>query len=136
MRQFWKTVGVDEPEWDDRILEKMLPHVVNCHLHDNNGIVDQHYNPGRGTVDWKHIVGLLKQAPRLQVIQSEVIPVRVHDSIRDICSKFRELGELAAVPKVAIGLFRKPSKILDRDFWHCRLYGDMLSKNSGRISKL
>ena len=89
--KYWKDVP---PQFDDRILEKMLPHVVNCHLHDNNGIVDQHFNPGRGTVDWKHTIGLLKQAPRLQVIQSEVIPIRVHDSIRDICEKFRELGEL------------------------------------------
>ena len=87
----WKDVP---PQFDDRILEKMLPHVVNCHLHDNNGIIDQQFNPGRGTVDWKHTIGLLKQAPRLQVIQSEVIPIRVHDSIRDICEKFRELGEL------------------------------------------
>ena len=87
----WKDVP---PQFDDRILEKMLPHVVNCHLHDNNGIIDQHFNPGRGIIDWKHTVGLLKQAPRLQVIQSEVIPIRVHDSIRDICEKFRELGEL------------------------------------------
>ena len=87
----WKDVP---PQFDDRILEKMLPHVVNCHLHDNNGIIDQHFNPGRGTVDWKHVIGLLKQAPRLQVIQCEVIPIRVHDSIRDICEKFRELGEL------------------------------------------
>ena len=89
--KIWKDVP---PKFDDGILEKMLPHVVNCHLHDNNGITDQHFNPGRGTVDWKHIVPLLKQAPRLQVIQSEVIPVRVHDSVRDICAKFRELGEL------------------------------------------
>ena len=89
--KYWKDVP---PQFDDRILEKMLPHVVNCHLHDNNGIIDQHFNPGRGTVDWKHTIGLLKQAPRLQVIQSEVIPIRVHDSIRDICEKFRELGEL------------------------------------------
>ena len=89
--KYWKDVP---PQFDDRILEKMLPEVVNCHLHDNNGIIDQHFNPGRGTVDWKHTIGLLKQAPRLQVIQSEVIPIRVHDSIRDICEKFRELGEL------------------------------------------
>ena len=89
--KYWKDVP---PQFDDRILEKMLPEVVNCHLHDNNGIIDQHFNPGRGTVDWKHVIGLLKQAPRLQVIQSEVIPIRVHDSIRDICEKFRELGEL------------------------------------------
>ena len=91
MYNIWKDVP---PQFDDRILDKMLPHVVNCHLHDNNGLSDQHYIPGRGIIDWKHTIGLLKQAPRLQVIQSEVIPVRAHDSIRDICAKFKELGEL------------------------------------------
>ena len=82
------------PQFDNRVLEKMLPHVVNCHLHDNNGIIDQHYNPGRGIIDWKHIAGLLKQAPRLQDVQSEVIPVKANDSIRDICEKFRWLNTL------------------------------------------
>ena len=91
MYQIWKDVP---PQFDDRILDKMLPHVVNCHLHDNNGLSDQHFNPGRGIIDWKHTIGLLKQAPRLQVIQSEVIPVRGHDSIHDLCAKFKELGEL------------------------------------------
>ena len=86
--------GETPPHFDDRILEKMLPHVVNCHLHDNNGVTDQHLNPGRGNIDWKKIIPLLKTAPRLAVVQSEVIPVRVRDSIRDICAKFRELGEL------------------------------------------
>ena len=90
----FKAWGNVPPQFDDHILEKMLPHVVNCHLHDNNGIVDQHVNIGRGNIDWPHIVGLLKKAPRLQVIQSEVIPVRTHDSIHDICAKFAELGEL------------------------------------------
>ena len=89
--QVW---GSTPPQFDDRILEKMLPHVVSCHLHDNNAIEDQHFNPGRGTVDWKHVVGLLKKAPRLQVIQSESIPPRSHDSIRDICEKFNWLGSL------------------------------------------
>ena len=90
----FKAWGNVPPQFDDHILEKMMPHVVNCHLHDNNGIVDQHVNIGRGNIDWPHIVGLLKKAPRLQVIQSEVIPVRTHDSIHDICAKFKELGEL------------------------------------------
>ena len=89
--QDWKPVT---PEFDDHILEKMLPHVVNCHLHDNDGITDQHFNIGRGTVDWKHIVGLLKHAPRLLAIQSEVSQIRTHDSIRDICEKFQWLSNL------------------------------------------
>lgn len=82
------------PQFDDHILEKMLPDVVCCHLHDNDGITDQHYNLGRGTIDWKHVAGLLKQAPRLQVVQSEVAPVKVHDSVRDVCEKFRWLYTL------------------------------------------
>ena len=27
--KYWQIVGVDEPEWDDRIIEKMLPQMVN-----------------------------------------------------------------------------------------------------------
>ena len=77
--------------WDDAILEKMLPHVVNCHLHDNHGWNDEHLNPGSGTIDWKKIVSLLKKAPRLQVIQSEVIPVRAHTSVKELCDTFRDL---------------------------------------------
>ena len=76
------------PAWDDHILEKMLPHVVNCHIHDNNGITDQHRNIGCGNINWDHIVPLLLSAPRLQVIQSEVLPIHANTAIRDICSKF------------------------------------------------
>ncbi|MBO5668579.1 MAG: sugar phosphate isomerase/epimerase [Lentisphaeria bacterium] len=84
----WKDLT---PQWDDQILEKMLPHVVNCHLHDNIGITDQHRNPGSGTVDWDHIMPLLGQAPRLKVIQSEVLPVMANVPIRNICDKISEL---------------------------------------------
>ena len=79
------------PAWDDKVLEKMLPHVVNCHLHDNDGISDKHRNIGNGTINWDHIVPLLTSAPRLKVIQSEVIPIRANASIKDICGKFNEL---------------------------------------------
>ena len=79
------------PAWDDNILEKMLPHVVNCHLHDNNGVIDQHINPGDGTVDWAHIMPLLKSAPRLKLFQSEVIPTGPKVSIRTLCETFTKL---------------------------------------------
>ena len=84
----WKDIT---PTWDDRILEKMLPHVVNCHLHDNDGISDKHRNIGDGNIDWDHIVPLLKSAPRLKVIQSEVIPIKANASIKSICEKFTGL---------------------------------------------
>ena len=89
----FRTWGEVTPVWEDRALEKMLPHVVNCHLHDNNGVTDQHRLPGHGTVDWNHITSLLARAPRLKVVQSEVLPVREKESIRDICAAFARLAE-------------------------------------------
>ncbi|MBR5680247.1 MAG: sugar phosphate isomerase/epimerase, partial [Clostridia bacterium] len=83
-----------EPEWEDHALEKMLPHIVNCHLHDNNGYEDQHLLPGRGNIDWKNTMELLKRAPRLEVIQSEVTFPLEKLSIRQLCETFRKLQEM------------------------------------------
>ncbi len=94
VRQFWKTVGVDEPEWDDHILEKMLPQMVNCHLHDNDGSGDSHSLPGEGNVNWNEVIPALKKAPRLQVIQCEVKMAAHHYSVKQVCRKFAELGEI------------------------------------------
>lgn len=85
----WRAVGKD-PVWEDRALEKMLPHVVNCHLHDNHGFNDEHALPGRGNVNWEHITGLLKQAPRLKVIQSEVLPIFSGTFIKELVEKFND----------------------------------------------
>lgn len=87
--QAWSRFGA--VPYDKEILEKMLPEVVNCHLHDNDGCHDQHLLPGRGTIDWEHTMGLLKQAPRLKCVQCEVIPVRTHTSIADICRTFQAM---------------------------------------------
>lgn len=88
----WRIIYGTKPVPDDKICEKMLPHIVNCHLHDNNGQGDQHFCPGNGNVDWQHIAGLLRQAPRLKNIQSEVIvPNRALVSIRKLCDTFRRI---------------------------------------------
>ena len=61
-----------EPEkMQGTILEKMLPHTVTCHIHDNDGTIDNHRIPGNGTTDWKKIMPLLAAAPRLKCIQNE-----------------------------------------------------------------
>ena len=78
---------------DDQILEKMLPYVVNCHLHDNNALTDQHLTPGHGNVDWKHVIGFLKQAPRLKNIQSEVIPIARKEPVNGIVEAFQKIEE-------------------------------------------
>ncbi len=87
---FFRNFGIPVP-YDDRILEKLLPHVVNCHLHDNNGIFDQHRIFGKGNVDWAHDIPLLKQAPRLRSFQSEVIPVQSGAGIKELVDKFTAL---------------------------------------------
>ena len=85
----WKRFG--PVPYDPRILEKMLPAVTTCHLHDNNGVHDEHLLPGRGTIDWPRIIGLLQTAPRLTCFQNEVIPVRTGASIADVCRTFARL---------------------------------------------
>lgn len=90
----WNAAGKALPCWEDKALEKMLPHVVNCHLHDNSGWNDAHRLPGDGCINWEHIIRLLKKAPRLKVIQSEVIPVAAGVNIPELVAKFNELGEI------------------------------------------
>ena len=90
----WKAAGKSVPLWEDQALEKMLPHVVNCHLHDNTGWSDAHQIPGEGCIDWVHIIRLLKKAPRLKVIQSEVLPVKAKVNIPELVATFTELGEM------------------------------------------
>ena len=86
----YKAWGSVTPTFDNQILEKMLPHVVNCHLHDNDGVTDKHRNIGDGTIDWNHIVPLLKSAPRLKVIQSEIIPIKANNaSIKSVCENLQ-----------------------------------------------
>jgi sugar phosphate isomerase/epimerase len=88
-KQAWERFG--PVPYDSQILEKMLPHITTCHLHDNNGAHDQHLLPGLGTIDWDHVIGLLRTAPRLKCFQNEVIPVRTGASIADVCRVFSEL---------------------------------------------
>jgi sugar phosphate isomerase/epimerase len=91
---YYRDLGIESP-WEPDVLGRMLPHIVNCHLHDNSGERDQHLLPGRGTVDWGKLVPKLLSAPRLMCVQSEVIPLHVRQPIRPLCDKFRELfGEI------------------------------------------
>ena len=93
--------GIDSPQWDDQILEKMLPEVVICHLHDNDGIVDQHRLPGLGNVDWRRIMPLLlEKASRLQCIQDEAYP---HS-----CGYFSAAENVRIFTDLVNGIFPQP----------------------------
>ena len=84
----------ETPVYDDQVGEKMLPHIVNCHLNDNDGQYDTHINLFDGNTDWLKVMRLLRRAPRLKCIQSEVVPVANNIPIRNICNAFRKLGEI------------------------------------------
>lgn len=53
-------------------LQDLLPYIVTCHLHDNDGFGDQHLLPGKGTISWGEVMAKLKKAPRLISMQTEV----------------------------------------------------------------
>ena len=84
----------ETPVYDDQVGKKMLPHIVNCHLNDNDGQYDTHINLFDGNTDWTKVMRLLRRAPRLKCIQSEVVPVANNIPIRKICEAFRKLGEI------------------------------------------
>ena len=78
------------PVYDDEIQEKMLPHIVNCHLDDNDGQYDTHLNLRDGNTDWTKVIRLLKTAPRLKCIQAEISAVKNRIPIRKICESLME----------------------------------------------
>ncbi len=90
VKDAWRKHHLLQP-YDDAILPKMLPYLVNCHLHDNQGLCDDHDLPGTGTIDWAHVIALLRNAPNLKCVQSEVIPVRQSVPISRLCQTFAKL---------------------------------------------
>jgi len=81
----WRLAGT-EPHWENAALEKMLPHVMTCHLHDNDGFSDTHSGIGMGSVDFNHIISLLYSAPKLQCVQSEVKSDIHNILVKKLCS--------------------------------------------------
>ena len=73
---------------EDRALEKLAPHIVTCHLHDNNGYSDQHDLPGTGTICWETLLGRLSECPRILSMQSEVSALSHRIPIRKLCTTF------------------------------------------------
>ena len=74
-------------------LATLLPHIVTCHLHDNNGLEDQHLPPGQGTVDWQRTLDMLSRAPRLISVQNELSFARKPGvSIPAALEAFRKIG--------------------------------------------
>ena len=74
-------------EFEDHALEKLAPHIVTCHLHDNDGYSDQHALPGNGTINWEKLIKDLSACPRMLTMQAEV-SMRPDLAIRKLCTTF------------------------------------------------
>lgn len=80
-----------DAEYGLGVAEAMLPHIVTCHLHDNEGDYDSHKMPGEGVIRWDELLEKLCSAPRLLTLQSEVSMFRNGYSIRYLVETFDRL---------------------------------------------
>lgn len=90
MNVCWKSGVVEEAD----AFGKLAPHIVTCHLHDNDGYGDAHNLPGTGTIDWKTLIPALKNCPRIVSMQNETSAGAYHVSIAKLCRTFDELMKL------------------------------------------
>ena len=52
----------------------LLPWAITTHLHDNNGIEDQHLFPGKGTIDWRKFYKQYRESKCGATIMLECLP--------------------------------------------------------------
>jgi sugar phosphate isomerase/epimerase len=81
----------DSMEYCNDALDKLLPHIVTCHLHDNNGYEDSHRMPFDGITDWDKLMKKLITAPRLQTMQTEVSMFRYGYSVKQLVNTFNKI---------------------------------------------
>ena len=72
-------------------LGDLLPHIVTCHLHDNDGYSDAHQMPGEGRINWPEQIAKIRTAPRLVSMQSEVSVGKYAYSIRHLAETFKKI---------------------------------------------
>ena len=90
MNLCWKNGVVQEPD----AFGKLAPHIVTCHLHDNDGYGDGHQLPGTGSIDWKTLIPALKNCPLIVSMQNETSAGAYHISIAKLCRTFDALMKL------------------------------------------
>lgn len=81
------------------VLEHAKPRIVTAHIHDNQGLKDEHLWPGEGTVNWAETMEGLAEAPGFK---AGVLEIRYQDDPKpDAVAKraaetFSMLAEVAA----------------------------------------
>jgi sugar phosphate isomerase/epimerase len=52
--------------------ETLKSHIRSTHIHDNAGDRDSHLWPGKGSIDWKQAMELLRSAPNTPPLLLEI----------------------------------------------------------------
>jgi sugar phosphate isomerase/epimerase len=73
--------------------ETLKKHIGSTHVHDNNKEKDLHLWPGKGTINWKETIDLLRTAPQTPPLLLEVEGEEKKSPGADLSATFRKLEE-------------------------------------------
>ncbi len=73
--------------------EILKTHICSTHVHDNHKDKDSHLWPGKGSIDWKQTMELLRTAPQTPPLLLEVEGEDKKNSGEDISATFRKLED-------------------------------------------
>lgn len=86
------------PQWIDALAGQ----IVTLHLHDNDGVRDQHQPPGLGTLDWPAMLGRLRRAGYTGPLVSEArtpagwAPERLIARFESVCGPWAAVARAQA----------------------------------------
>lgn len=81
------TTGVPEA------FETLQKHVCSTHVHDNNKDKDSHLWPGKGSIDWKQTMELLRTAAQTPPLLLEIDGEEKKNPGEEVIATFRKLEE-------------------------------------------
>lgn len=73
--------------------ETLKKHICSTHLHDNHRDKDSHLWPGKGSIDWKQTMELLRTLPQTPPLLLEIDGEEKKNPSEDVSATFRKLEE-------------------------------------------
>jgi sugar phosphate isomerase/epimerase len=73
--------------------ETLKKHICSTHVHDNHADKDSHLWPGKGTINWKETMELLRSAPQTPPLLLEIDGEEKKSPSADVTATFRTLED-------------------------------------------
>src|SRR6266850_4051074 len=73
--------------------ETLKKHICSTHVHDNHADKDSHLWPGKGTINWKETMELLRTAPQAPPLLLEIDGEEKKSPSADVTATFRALED-------------------------------------------